>query len=45
MECSRAVFSFGLYSIFSLYLIKGTIFEKNVIEREMGVLMFSKTFV
>jgi len=35
-----------LYSIFSSYLIKGMIFEKKkVIEHEMGVLMFSKTFV
>ena len=34
-----------LYNIFPHYLIKGTIFEKKVIEQKLCVLSFSATFV
>jgi len=33
-----------LYSIFPHYLIKGTIFEKNLIEHKMCILSFSIIF-
>jgi len=50
MQCAYTVlhchlWRVWLYLIFPRYLINGTIFEKNVVENKMRVLIFPSTFV